>query len=104
MKLIFLLGGVIDIVIFCYTVYFLKKVRFYKCINEKMGSKILLWSRLIVLGGMSSMYISYYSFRAVLRGFDDTTQTFTIFQVLVWLYAFILYKFHIKTTKNEKLV
>ena len=104
MKLIFLIGGIIDIGIFIYTLYFLTKVRFYHCIREKMSTNIHLFSWAIILGGISSLHASYYAFRGVLKGFDETTESFTIVQLFAWLYAFTLFIFHIKTTNNEKVV
>lgn len=100
----FLLGGIIDLVIFCYVLHFLSTIRFYKCINEKMGDNIRLWSYIVVMGGISSIYVSYYSFRAFFIGFDCTTKLLTILQLLVWIFGIKLYYFHIKTTSNEKVV
>jgi hypothetical protein len=100
----FLIGGIIDLAIFCYVLYFLSTIRFYKCINEKMGEHIKIWSYVVVMGGISSIYVSYYSFRALLIGFDYTTKILTILQILVWIFGIKLYYFHIKTTSNEKVV
>lgn len=102
MSFVFLIGGIIDICIFIYTLYFLHKVRFYPCIKEKLGLNIHLFSWAIILGGISSLHASYYAFRAVFRGFDNTTESFTIVQILAWVYSFTLFIFHIKTTNNEK--
>lgn len=104
MKLIFLLSGLIDICIFLYTYYFLVRVRFYPCINEKLGINIRFFSWAIILGGISSMHASYFSFRAVFLGFDNTTKELIIVQIFAWLYAIILFIFHIKTTKNERII
>jgi hypothetical protein len=100
----YILGGFIDFGIMIYTYYFLTTVRFYHCVNQKMGEKIHLWSWIVALCGMISGFMPYYSFRAIFMGFDCTTKVATIFQLLVWLYGFTLFIFHIKTTSNEKVV
>lgn len=102
MILAYILGGLIDFGIVYYTYYFLTKVRFYDCVNKKMSSNIHFWSWVVALGGMVAGFMPYYSFRAIKHGFDCTTKIATIFQLLVWLYAFTLFIFHIKTTQNEK--
>ena len=102
MKIMFFISGLIDIGIFFYTLYFLSKVRFYHCIKQKMSDNIRFFSWAIILGGISSLHASYYAFRAVFRGFDHTTESLAIIQIFAWLYASILFIFHIKTTRHEK--
>ena len=104
MTLAYILGGLIDFGIMIYTFYFLTRVRFFHCVNQKMGENIHVWSWIIVLCGMIAGFMPYYSFRAIKHGFDCTTKIATIFQLLVWLYAFTLFIFHIKTTQNEKRI
>jgi hypothetical protein len=100
----FFISGLIDIGIFFYTLYFLSKVRFYHCIKQKMKDNIHFFSWAIIVGGISSLHASYYAFRAVFRGFDSATKSFAIIQIFAWLYASILFIFHIKKTHNEKMV
>ena len=102
MTIAYILGGLIDFGIMIYTFYFLTRVRFYDCVNKKMSQNIHTWSWIVAICGMIAGFMLYYSFRAIFRGFDCTTKIATIFQLLVWLYAFTLFIFHIKTTNNEK--
>jgi len=102
MTLLLFFGAISDIVIGLYTLYFLLKVRFYPCINKKMGSDILKWSWVLVICGSSSGLMIYYSLRAILVGFDCTTILTTFVQFCVWAYGIKLFIFHIKTTNNEK--
>lgn len=104
MNLVFLFGGIIDIIIAIYSYYFLTKVRYYPCIFAKMGKDIHLWSWIVVLCGVLCCFMPYYSFRAILYGFDCTTILMTIPQFLVWIYGALLFNFHIKTTRYEKRI
>lgn len=97
---LYIIGGIIDILIMWYTVYFLTKVRFYPCIFAKIHENIHLWSWIVAIGGIIAGFMPYYSFRAIFKGFDTTTQIATIFQLFVWLHAITLFIFHIKTIKR----
>lgn len=100
MIIAYLLGGLVDIIIMWYTVYFLIKVRFYHCIQTRMGRYIKEWSWLVALCGIVCGFMPYYSIRALIFGFDNVTIIATAFQLLVWTYALSLYIFHIKTTRK----
>ena len=102
MTLLLFFGAVTDIVILLYTIYFLLKVRYYPCINNKMGSDILKWSWVLVICGSIAGFMPYYSLRAILVGFDCTTILTTFVQFCVWAYGIKLFIFHIKTTRYER--
>jgi hypothetical protein len=104
MKELFLFGALIDLWIMWYTVYFLNKVRHFPCIKQKMGADIYKWSWVIVFCGSITGVMPYYSLRAIYHGFDCTTIIASFFQFLVFIYAFKLILFHIKTTRHEKRI
>lgn len=104
MKELFLLGALLDFIIMWYTVYFLNKVRHFPCIKQKMGADIYKWSWVIVICGSIAGLMPYYSLRAIFVGFDCTTTIASFFQFLVFIYAFKLLLFHIKTTRHEKRI
>ena len=100
----FFIGAVMNYAIVIYMLYFLTKVRYYPCIMNRIESQIKTFSYLISAFCFIASVMPYFSFRAVFKGFDLITNIAIFLQIVVVLFAFTLYNFHIKTTKNEQTI
>ena len=100
----FFIGAVMNYAIVIYMLYFLIKVRFYDCIMNRIESQIKTLSYLISAFCFIASVMPYFSFRAVFKGFDLITNIAIFLQIIVVLFAFTLYNFHLKTTKNEQTI